>query len=411
MEKTKHCKRMTQPARYNRKLGSGPSESVGEGMMRQSGILRKGALRFGTAMAALLAACSGGSSSGPGTATSATVPIQHVFVIVLENEDADTSFGPNSPAPYLANTLTSMGAFVPNYYGIGHHSLDNYIALVSGQPPNAKTQQDCTTYSDFKASLFGGGEPGIPKGSGCVYPADVKNLADQLEAANLTWRGYMEDMGNDPTRETATCGHPAVGAKDNTQKATSRDQYATRHDPFVYFHDIIDDQSRCDAHVINLNALPQDLQQVSTTPNFSLITPDLCEDGHDSKCADGGQGGLPRADQFLQLWVPMIMQSPAYQKDGLLIVLFDESEKDNTACCNEPTGPNTKKPGLKGAGGGRIGAVMLSPFIQAGTVSQSSYNHYALLRSVEDMFKLDYLGYAAQEDLQSFGPDIFNKAP
>src|SRR3569833_167204 len=116
-----------------------------------------------------------------------------------------------------------MGAFVPNYYGIGHHSLDNYIALVSGQPPNAKPQQDCTTYSNFKASLFGKGEPGIPAGSGCVYPADVKNLADQLEAANLTWRGYMEDMGNDPSREAATCGHPAVGAKDNTQKATSRD--------------------------------------------------------------------------------------------------------------------------------------------------------------------------------------------
>ena len=59
----------------------------------------------------------------------------HVFVIVLENEDADTTFGPSSPAPYLATTLRSQGAFVPNYYGIGHNSLDNYLAMVSGQSP------------------------------------------------------------------------------------------------------------------------------------------------------------------------------------------------------------------------------------------------------------------------------------
>jgi hypothetical protein len=221
----------------------------------------------------------------------------------------------------------------------------------------------------------------------------------------------MEDMGNDPTREAATCGHPKVGAYDNTQTATSTDQYASRHNPFVYFHDIIDDQSRCDAHVINLNALPTDLQLIDTTPNFSFITPDLCDDGHDSTCKDGGQGGLPRADQFLQLWVPMILSSPAYQKDGLLMILFDESEYDDTACCNEPTGPNTSLPGKTGPGGGRTGAILLSPFIKGGTVTQTSYNHYSMLRSLEDIYKLSYLGYAGQDGLQSFGPDVFNKAP
>ena len=89
-------------------------------------------------------------------------------------------------------------------------------------------------------------------GSGCVYPPLVKTLPDQLDAAGLTWKAYMEDMGNDPAREPASCGHVPLGQRDITQVAQPHDQYAARHDPFVYFHSIIDDQQRCDAHVVNL---------------------------------------------------------------------------------------------------------------------------------------------------------------
>ena len=136
---------------------------------------------------------------------------QHVFVIVLENQDADTTFGPASSAPYLAQTLTAQGAFVPGYYGIGHHSLDNYIAMVSGQAPNVETQADCQLFTDFL--------PGTPTsdgqviGQGCVYPASVKTIADQLESRGLSWKGYMEDMGADPVRDNGTtCAHRfAVG--------------------------------------------------------------------------------------------------------------------------------------------------------------------------------------------------------
>ena len=62
--------------------------------------------------------------------------IKHLFIIVLENENADESFGANPPSPYLGKTLREAGVFVPNYFGIGHASLDNYIAMISGQPPN-----------------------------------------------------------------------------------------------------------------------------------------------------------------------------------------------------------------------------------------------------------------------------------
>jgi hypothetical protein len=348
------------------------------------------------------------AANAAATPSAAPAPVGHVFIIVLENKNESSTFGWFSGAPYLSKTLTAMGAFVPNYYGIGHHSLDNYVAMVSGQPPDSDTQADCSTFSDFVST--GTQQPyNLAIGNGCVYPSSVQTITQQMDAAHLSWRGYMEDMGNDPSRESATCGHPAIGSKDNTQTATSADQYATRHDPFVYFHSIIDNQSYCDQHVVNLNALTTDMQQTATTPNLAFITPDLCADGHDSTCKDGSKGGLKGADAFLQQWVPLITQSPAYLKDGLLLVLFDEADSGGAACCNEQSGPNVTYPGQWfNPGGGKVGAVMLSPFIKAGTKTNTSYNHYSMLHSLEDFFGLSYLGFAGQTGLQGFGTDIFN---
>src|SRR5258706_1508761 len=71
-------------------------------------------------------------------------PIRHVFTIVLENEDFARTFGiGQGESPYLSRTLVRQGAFVPNYYGTGHSSLDNYIAMTSGQGPNPQSQDDC----------------------------------------------------------------------------------------------------------------------------------------------------------------------------------------------------------------------------------------------------------------------------
>jgi phosphatidylinositol-3-phosphatase len=346
-------------------------------------------------------------------AVSAAPPIKHVFVLLLENQNAEVTFGANPPAPYLGKALPSQGAFLSNYYGIGHASLDNYIALISGQAPNEKTQLDCPLFSDFLLQQSGLDPHGQVLGVGCVYPNNVKTLPDQLEAAGLTWKGYMEDMGKDARRERATCGHPAIGARDDTLIATADDKYAAKHNPFIYFHSIIDDQSRCDSHVVNLDALPKDLQKAATTPNYVFITPNLCNDGHDPECIDGSVGGFPAIETFLRKWVPRITASEAFKKDGLLIITFDESEgrgrEGATSCCNEkPLASARRPPGVIGPGGGRIGAVMLSRFIKPGTVSTVPANHYSLLRTVEDLFGLSHLGYAAEPDLQSLGDDIFS---
>ncbi len=349
------------------------------------------------------------SSSG-----SVLPPIRHVFVLMLENENASVTFGRNPPAPYLARALPAQGAMLTNYYGIGHASLDNYIALVSGQAPNEKTQLDCPVFSDFILQQPALDAHGQALGMGCIYPALVKTLPDQLEAAGLTWKGYMEDMGKDPLRERITCGHPRIGTQDHTLFATTRDKYAAKHNPFVYFHTIIDDQARCDSHVVNLDQLPKDLQSAATTPNYVFITPNLCSDGHDPECIDGTPGGFPAMEAFLRKWVPLITGSPAFKQDGLLVVTFDESEGNGpegfTACCGEKPLPGARRPpGVLGPGGGRIGAVLVSKFIRPGTVSAVPYNHYSLLRTVEDIFGLEHLGYAAEPDLQPLGADVFTR--
>jgi hypothetical protein len=343
-----------------------------------------------------------------GTARGASLPpIKHVFIVVLENEDADSSFGAGSKAPYLAHTLTSQGEFLKNYYGTGHESLDNYITMVSGQPPNPVTQADCQSYQDFIGTV---GSDGVAVGQGCVYPAAVKTIADQLEAKGLTWKGYMQDMAASST-DPKTCRHPDLNAQDQTQSARVGDQYAARHNPFVYFHSIID-RPICAANDVDLNALPGDLAAASTTPSYSFIVPDLCEDGHDSPCVDGRPGGLESADEFLKTWIPKITGSPAYADGGLVIVTFDEAGGDDAGdCCGEPMGPNTPNNGgpTPGNGGGRIGAVLLSPYIKAGSVNETPYNHYSLLRSTEDLFGLPHLAYAAKAGLKPFEEDVFNQ--
>jgi hypothetical protein len=407
----------------------------------------------------------------------AAANIKHVFVIVLENKSFADTFGTSTQDPYLQKTLVPMGGLLTQYYGTGHVSLDNYISMISGQSPTPDTDNDCLPgFTGLVGNYNNVSQTGTaPQGQviangGCIYPKDVKTLPKQLEEAGLTWRGYMGDMGNDPSRESAACGHPAIGVgTDNTNSAEAPsaavplgDAYATRHDPFMYFHSIIDDAPGCAKHVVNLNHLPSDLAEERTTPNFVFITPNLCDDGHDGSgtgapgttCANGGPGGLTSADAFLKTWVPKIMDSPAYKKDGLLIITFDESNLTQNvsinpstgqetvditfagqSCCNQQPGPNLSgvRPGtftlvntpklvenivINGFGGDQVGALLLSQFVRPGSTSNTPYNHYSLLKSIEDIFHLDHIGYAADDPkihyaLDTIGEDddVFFRGP
>jgi hypothetical protein len=348
-----------------------------------------------------LSGLTGSATARPGPASAYLPPAHHVFVVNLENKGYDETWGPGSKAPYLSGTLRAQGVLLTRYYGTAHNSLPNYIGQISGQGPNSETQGDCQLYDDFVGA--GTVDPGQAVGQGCVYPASVQTVAGQLDAAGLSWKGYMEDMGT-------PCRHPALNTRDDTQQAEVGDQYAARHNPFVYFHAVIDSPS-CAQRVVDLSALPTDLRSASTTPSLSYITPNLCHDGHDAPCVDGEPGGLTSADAWLKQWIPRITSSPAFRKDGVLVITFDESDSpqsDSSACCGEGPAPNSPVPGISGPGGGRVGALVISPFVRPGTWSTTSYNHYSLLASLEDLFGLAKLGYAAAPGLNRFGLDVYN---
>lgn len=448
--------------------------------------------------------------------------ISTIMVIELENESYTATFGPSSPAVYLNGTLLREGELIPNWFATGHVSLDNYVAQISAQGSTPSTNSDCIDAATISQGQLTGQyfdmSPGTRDpnqaaflgqvdGDGCIFPlpkADtnwmgngVQTIGDQLDEkygqlefgskgiiytpGSIEWREYAQDMGNTPSRDNGDpdplggtdCAHPVIGGPDNTNTATAADQYATRHNGFMYFHSVIDNRARCDSHVVPLGTvsvgigpggsdvfsghLYQDLQNLSTTPKFMFVTPNLCNDGHDNPCAgvntEGGKtGGLVGADLWLKHWMPMILASPAYQSGQLLVVLtFDEgSVADPAACnprlaadsaiCNYPTGPNITNfgyspilghygiqtpPRTTGVypGGGQIGAVLFnSVLIKPGSVNTTGqYNHYSALRSYEDLLHIrsggddgmGHLGYAARHVLNgaTFGSDVFNMPP
>jgi Phosphoesterase family len=306
--------------------------------------------------------------------------IKHVWLIILENKSFDATFTGLNKNTYLWETLPSQGVLLKNYYGTGHFSLDNYISMVSGQATQPDTQSDCPFYDKFSGTVDFDGTlksnpdygqvlspvgPNAAAGSnGCVYPADVPTLFNQLDAAGVNWKGYAQDLGNPdesgPTHDAGTefCGapYPEPGPRGSTAfpnpgSANGTDQYVPKHFPFPWFESIRDAGDCNEAHIANLfsptNGLYHDLQSAATAPAFSWITPNNCSDGHDAVChgnnLSGGfkkgtpleeatqpnepvnfTGGLHAADLFLEHVVPEIEESPAFKEGGLIDVTFDE---------------------------------------------------------------------------------------
>ena len=321
-------------------------------------------------LAVASAVLAGTALTGQAPAAAATglegIPhFDHVVVLTEENESASTTFGADSPATYL-NSLRSKGVFLPNYYGTGHVSLSNYIAMVSGQPINPLTASDCASVSLWT----------------CVQPqaalSSGRNLGDQLEAAGLGWRAY-EDGTSTP------CFHGPYSAgdlspdPDQGNSTTGAKNYADRHNPFLYFPDVIENATRCAAHQRPYTDLASDLAS-DTLPAFAFITPDTCHDGHDNPCADGSTGGLAGADAWLQQQLPALLSYLA-SHNGLLIINFDEGSTSATTS-SDVLCPTCASGGI----GGRTGAVLVSPRLPQGVTVSTSYDHDSLLRTVEDGF-------------------------
>ena len=349
-------------------------------------------------------------------------PVKHVFMIVLGENGYEESFGATSTAPYLSKTLPEQGELLPNYYAVTKGDLANQIALLSGQGPTAETAANCPTYADIVPGTLA--TTGQVEGAGCVYPATTPTLPGQLVKKKLKWKAYVEDIGNGATvGAPATCRHPALGGPDASPVPVPGDAFVTWRNPFVYFHSIVDG-AECASTDVGLDQLAPDLAKKATkVPTLSYIVPNACHDGGEVPCEPGQPAGPLAAEAFLQTVVPEIEASPAYKEGGLIAITSAQAPQagpkpDPSSCCASPAYPNLPpeppaEPGVGGVkpsgGGGRVGLLLISPFVAAGSVNETGYfNHYSLLFSIEELFGLERIGYATEEALTPFDSTVYN---
>jgi Phosphoesterase family len=259
--------------------------ACGVGLLSAAGLM---------APAAVLAAPSAQASEVTITSTGLRQgAIKHVWLIILENKSYDATFSGLNQNSYLWKTLPAQGVLLKNYYGTGHSSQDNYLALISGQAPNEDTQEDCSVSnkvigpnSDIlnSGNLFTNKNYGqmnspanasqpsganAPLGTnGCTYPTDVPTLFNQFNAAGVSWKGYAQDIGGAqtpgstqfqadtvPNREAAACAGPGTAANNPDTNPTSmssnfpagvttftaaqpNDQFVAKHFPFPWFESL-----------------------------------------------------------------------------------------------------------------------------------------------------------------------------
>ena len=244
-----------------------------------------------------------------------------------------------------------------------------------------------------------------------MYPTTVPTVGDQLVGAHLNWKAYIEGIDESGASAPA-CAHPAAGATDPTFGAGA---YATFRDPFAYFESVVS-SSACASRVVGLSSLSGDLAKASSTPSLSYIVPDRCHDAGPTPCAPGAPTGPADADGFLESVVPKILASKAYSSGGLIVITSDEAPSsgefaDSGSCCGQPAYPNLPAVEGHGRGGGVVGALLISPYAPAGKTTAEQYNHYSLLRTIEDAFKLGHLGYAGLSAVKPLAPALFTASP
>ncbi|MDP9331256.1 MAG: alkaline phosphatase family protein [Actinomycetota bacterium] len=242
----------------------------------------------------------------------------------MENRDYSSVIG-SSDAPYV-NGLAARYGLATSSYAVGHPSLPNYLALLAGSTFGVNS--DCTD---------------------CTVGAT--NLIDQLESAGISWSAYMEDM-------PSPC---FTGAQ--------ADGYAKKHDPFVYFDDIVNDPARC-SNVVPFTRFGGDAAS-GALPDFIWITPNLCNDGHDCSTAT--------ADAWLAGHIPPLLNSLG--RGGILFLTWDEGE-GTIGCCGT-------------AAGGHIVTIVAGSGAKSGDTFTMSADHYSILKTIEELYGMNPLRGAA----------------
>jgi hypothetical protein len=381
----------------------------------------------------------GGSNTTPKSTTPSapTVPadlpkIRHVFEIALSTTSYASAFGPSSEAAYL-RSLVPKGTLLSGFHSLGSGELADNLALVSGQGPDPDTAAGCTKYAEFPTGVTAKSN-GLVAGNGCVYPETALTIGDQVSASGHVWKAYIADMGKQP------CAHPNSNAVDDGDLPGTEAGYDTAHNPFIYFHSLLD-LGDCATDDQDLSRLQPALAHASGAPTFSFIAPGQCEDASLSAgsggagpntsstttsptagasaattsttttattttatsttttsstttsttstgttpvtspaaptaCPAGQPTGLAGEDAFLRQWVPRILAAPSYRAGGMLLIVF----------------------GAAGEGQGqqpqRTGALVLSRYARRGKTIAGSYGPYSVLRTIEQLLAYTPLAHA-----------------
>ena len=261
------------------------------------------------------ATASAGFSLNIATATpppTSTAPFGHVFLVALENTNYADVVG-SSSMPYL-NGLANQYGLATQYYADTHPSIGNYFMGTAGQIINTDGTKVRQT-----------------------FPISSDNVVREVLAAGKTWKQYADSI-------------PSVGYLGDDSTCCGG-QYYAHHVPLAY---LADAQTATQvSNIVPFTQFATDLN-ANALPNYSFITPNGCNDGHDC--------GLDVADNWLKTNIDPLIKSAQFQKDGLLVIAFDESGSDNTN------------------GGGRVVAVIISPFSKPGYQSTTLYQEESVLR-------------------------------
>lgn len=337
-------------------------------------------------------------------------PIKHVFLIALGAADVHALARDTTAAPYLAGTLAKSGTLLSGYRTVARGGLADRIALISGQGPTAQTLDDCTTYGDLSpAEPLPGGQTG---GDGCVYGSETQHLGDQLLDAKRTWKAYVEPaegparasaVGLGPIAVTARASDAASGPVARAAAACDAGTATTRRNPFLWFRDTLG-SGDCDAHNVPLTQLKRDLSAAETTSALSWIASDA-------------QQGSADADSFLARVVPQIQNSPAYADGGLILIVGDQPpalpEAPAPAAATPATPTTYANVGDAAAAGAGVpvGALLISPYTPSGRIDTTPADAFTLLRTLQQIYDVDPLGYAAADGVKPLPDKLFSVAP
>ena len=314
----------------------------------------------------------------------------HVFVIVEENKDYDQVVDPAS-APNIAGLAARYGN-ATRFYGEVHPSEANYVAMLGGDTFGI---HDDDAYYCKAGSTRPFCDGAMAEGY-ADHTVHNRHLGDQLVAAGLTWKGYYETLP-EPGSPAVIAGDPRF---DNGTRQTAL--YASKHSGFMNFADVQSDPHRAE-RIVGFDQLDRDLAG-GNLPAFALIVPNQCNemhglsgDGVPADCQGANKAGLiRRGDAFAGELVRRIQATPAWAGRGnvAIVITFDEGAgKVRDGCCAvTPDAPSN-------FGGGHIPTVVITNHGAHGVRDETPYNHYSLLRTLEDAFGLpDRLGHAADAD-------------